>query len=93
MQAAAGEHQRQQVVVPAKPFLVTPADKGKKMNGIKKFLVIEVEGESVMKFPIVSPPDGRTFEAVEAILASNPVLRFVDEVEVGQHWNGSKYGD
>lgn len=56
-----------------------------------KFLVVEVDGEAAQVFPIVSLPDGGRFEQIEAILASNPILRLVDAVEAGQHWDGTQY--
>jgi hypothetical protein len=62
------------------------------MNEVsKKYLVIDVDGEAVTLFPIVSRSDGARFEMIEAALASNPVLRLVDNAEVGQVWNGTEY--
>jgi hypothetical protein len=55
-----------------------------------KFLVIEVEGEAVLKFPIHSIGNER-FEMMYAVLASNPVLRLVNNAEVGKTWNGVEY--
>jgi hypothetical protein len=55
-----------------------------------KFVVIEVEGEAVLKFPFPSVGNER-FEMMEAILASNPVLRLVDDAEIGGNWNGTGY--
>ena len=56
-----------------------------------KYLVIEVEGEVVTLFPIVSRADGARFEMIDAALASNPVLRLVDTAQVGDTWNGTGY--
>lgn len=55
-----------------------------------KFVVIEVDGEAVLKFPFYSVGNER-FEMMEAVLASNPVVRLVDNVEVGKVWNGTHY--
>jgi hypothetical protein len=55
-----------------------------------KFVVIEVEGEAVLKFPFHSVGNDR-FEMMDAVLASNPVVRLVDNVEVGNTWNGTQY--
>lgn len=55
-----------------------------------KFVVIEVDGEAVLKFPFPSVGTER-FEMMEAILASNPVLRLVDNAEIGSIWNGTGY--
>lgn len=55
-----------------------------------KFIVIEVDGEAVLKFPFHSIGNER-FEMMEAILASNPVLRLVDNAEIGGNWNGVGY--
>jgi len=60
-------------------------------DAIIKFLVIEVEGEAVYKIPFPSLPDGSRFEMMEAILASNPVIRLVDNAEIGGNWNGTGY--
>lgn len=61
------------------------------MENIKtKFVVIEVEGEAVLKFPFSSVGDEQ-FEMMEAILASNPVIRLVDNAEIGGNWNGTDY--
>lgn len=56
-----------------------------------KYLVIEVEGEAVTKFHFPSLPDGARFEMIEAAINSNPVLRLVDKVEVGNVWDGKEY--
>lgn len=55
-----------------------------------KFVVIEVDGEAVLKFPFHSVGNER-FEMMEAILASNPVIRLVDSAEIGSIWNGTEY--
>ena len=60
-------------------------------DAVIKFLVVEVGGEAVLKLPFPSIADGSRFEMMEAILASNPVLRLVDSVEVGDIWNGTRY--
>lgn len=60
-------------------------------DAVKKYLTLEVDGEVAALFPIVSLPDGGRFDMIEAIIASNPVLRLVDSAEVGQQWDGSKY--
>jgi hypothetical protein len=56
-----------------------------------KFLVIEVGGEAVLKYPFPIFQDGNNLEMMEAVLASNPVLRLVDNVNVGDIWRGSGY--
>ena len=56
-----------------------------------KFIVIEVDGEAAYKIPFPSISDGSRFEMMEAILASNPVLRLVDDAEIGGIWNGEGY--
>jgi hypothetical protein len=55
-----------------------------------KFIVIEVDGEAVLKFSFPSVGNER-FEMMEAILASNPVIRLVDNAEIGGNWNGTGY--
>ena len=57
---------------------------------IKK-LVIEVDGEAAMVFTVPSVNNGERFQMVEAALASNPVLRFVDTAEVGDVWDGTTF--
>jgi hypothetical protein len=50
------------------------------MENVKiKILVIKVDGEVALRFPIVSLPDGLRHEEVAAIIASNPTLELVDE--------------
>ena len=56
-----------------------------------KYLVIEVDGEVVTLFPIVSRADGARFDMIDAAIASNPVLRLVDTAQVGDTWNGTDY--
>lgn len=58
-----------------------------------KFLVIEADGEAVLKYPFIVYKDGNNLEMMEAVLASNPVLRLVDSVEVGDIWNGTRYSN
>ena len=58
---------------------------------ISKWLVIEVEGEAALRFPVASLPDGERFKMIEAVLSSNPTVRLVDKVEIGDVWNGSGY--
>jgi hypothetical protein len=60
-------------------------------DAIIKFIVIEIEGEAVYKIPFPSISDGSRFEMMEAMLASNPVIRLVDNVEIGDTWNGTEY--
>lgn len=60
-------------------------------NVIVKFLIVEVDGEAVLSFPVVSLPDGIRIEMLEAVLASNPVLRLVENAELGKVWNGTEY--
>lgn len=56
-----------------------------------KFLVVEVDNEAVLKYPIPIFQDGNNLEMMEAVLASNPILRIVDNVNVGDIWLGSGY--
>jgi hypothetical protein len=56
-----------------------------------KFLVVEVDGEAVLKYPFPVFQDGDNFEMMEAVLASNPVLRIVDSVEIGDIWDGQNF--
>jgi hypothetical protein len=58
-----------------------------------KFLVVEVDGEAVLKYPFPVFQDGDNFEMMEAVLASDPVLRLVDSVQVGDIWNGTRYSN
>jgi hypothetical protein len=59
------------------------------MNDITmKFLIVEVDGEAVLRFPIMSTSNDSNFEMIEAVLASNPVLRLVDNANVGDIWDG-----
>lgn len=60
-------------------------------NVLVKYLIIEVEGEAILRFPVISLPDNGRFEMMEAILASNPTCRLVDNVQIGQVWNGTEY--
>jgi hypothetical protein len=59
---------------------------------ILKFLVVEADGEAVLKYPI-NANNINNMEMIEAVLASNPVLRLVDSVEVGDIWNGTRYSN
>lgn len=56
-----------------------------------KWIVIEVDGEAVLRFQVSSINNGERFEMINAVLASNPVLRLVDSVEIGKVWNGTEY--
>jgi len=56
-----------------------------------KFLVVEVDGEAVLKYPFPVFQDGDNFEMMEAILASSPVIRIVDSVEIGDIWDGQNF--
>jgi hypothetical protein len=60
-------------------------------NVIMKYVVIEVDGEATLSFPVPSLPDGQRHQMIEAVLASNPVVRLVDDVEIGKIWNGTHY--
>lgn len=48
-------------------------------NGIIKFLLVKVDGETALRFVVPSLPDGSRFEEVQAIIDSNPTLELVDE--------------
>jgi hypothetical protein len=56
-----------------------------------KYIVFTVDNEAVLRFMIISDETGSNFERTEAILASNPVIRFVDDVNLGDVWNGTEY--
>jgi hypothetical protein len=56
-----------------------------------KFLVVEVDGEAVLKYPFPIFQDEDNFEMMEAVLASSPVLRLVDSVEIGDIWDGQNF--
>lgn len=58
---------------------------------IVKWLVIEVDNEVALRFSVASLSDGSRFDMINAVLQSNPVLRLVDEANVGDVWNGSGY--
>jgi hypothetical protein len=58
---------------------------------IIKKLVVEVDGEAVLVFVVPSLADGERFAMIEAVLASNPILRLVDNAEVGGIWNGTAF--
>jgi len=60
-------------------------------NITMKFLVVEADGEAVLRFPVASTPTDLNFEMMEAVLASNPVLRLVDSVEIGDIWDGQNF--
>ena len=60
-------------------------------NAIIKVLVIEIEGEAVYKLPFPSIADGSRFEMMEAMLASNPTIRLVDNANIGDIWNGTEF--
>ena len=60
-------------------------------NVIIKFLVVEVDGEAVLKYPFPVFQGGDNVEMMEAVIASNPVLRIVDSVEVGYIWDGQNF--
>lgn len=56
-----------------------------------KYIVFTVDNEAVLRFMIISDETGSNFERTEAILASNPVIRFVDDVNPGDVWNGTSF--
>lgn len=56
-----------------------------------KLLIIEVDNEAVLKYPIPIFKNGEGMERLEAILASNPIIRIVDSAEIGDVWDGQKY--
>jgi hypothetical protein len=56
-----------------------------------KFLVVEVDGEAVLKYPFPVFQGGDNVEMMEAVLASSPVLRLVDSVEIGHIWDGQNF--
>ena len=56
-----------------------------------KYIVFTVDNEAVLRFMIISDETGSNFERTEAILASNPVIRFVDDVNPGDIWNGTSF--
>lgn len=56
-----------------------------------KFIVIDVGGEATLSFSVSAGPNKQQFEMVEAILASNPVIRFVESVTIGHVWDGVRY--
>jgi hypothetical protein len=58
---------------------------------IIKKLVVEVDGEAALVFVVPSLVDGERFAMIEAVLASNPVLRLVDNAEIGGIWNGTAF--
>ena len=58
---------------------------------IIKKLVVEVDGEAALVFVVPSLADGARFTMIEAVLASNPVLRLVDNAEIGDIWNGTEF--
>jgi hypothetical protein len=60
-------------------------------NVILKFLVVEVDGEAVLKYPFPIFADGENLEMMEAILSSNPVLHIVESVEIGDTWDGQNF--
>lgn len=56
-----------------------------------KYIVVDVDGEAILKFPVYRLPNQINFEMVEAIIASNPTLRFVDNAQIGGIWDGTRY--
>jgi hypothetical protein len=56
-----------------------------------KYIVFTVDNEAVLKFIIISDETKSNFERTEAILASNPVIHFVDDVNLGDVWNGTDF--
>lgn len=56
-----------------------------------KYLVVDVDGEAVLKFVIPSSADGSNFEMLNAVIASNPTLRLVDSAQIGGIWDGTRY--
>ena len=62
------------------------------MNNVAiKLIVFEVDGEAVLKYPFPVFEGGDNIEMMEAILASNPVLRIVDNAEIGDIWDGQNF--
>lgn len=60
-------------------------------NVILKHIIIEVDGEAVLKYPFPVFEGGENLEMMEAILASSPVLRIVDNAEIGDIWDGQNF--
>ena len=60
-------------------------------NVIIKFLVVEVDGEAVLKYPFPVFQGGDNVAMMEAVIASNPVLRIVDNAEIGDIWDGQNF--
>jgi hypothetical protein len=60
-------------------------------NVILKFLVVEVDGEAVLKYSFPVFEGGDNLQMMEAVLASSPVLRIVDSVEIGDIWDGQNF--
>lgn len=60
-------------------------------NAVIKHIVFEVDGEAVLKYPFPVFEGGENLEMMEAILASNPVLRIVDNAEIGDIWDGQNF--
>jgi len=58
---------------------------------IVKFLIVDVDGEAVFRFPFHSMSGSDNFEMIEAVLTSNPVLRLVDDAKIGDMWDGQNY--
>lgn len=58
---------------------------------VMKFIVVDVDGEAVLRFPVFPVADSENLNRTEAIIASNPILRLVDNVEIGAMWNGTEY--
>lgn len=60
-------------------------------NVIMKILVVEADGEAILRFPVASTSNDSNFEMMEAVLASNPTLRLVDSANIGDIWNGTEF--
>lgn len=56
-----------------------------------KYLVVEVDGEATISFPIPELDGTDRHEMIQAIIDSNPTLRLVDHVAHGGIWNGLEY--
>ena len=56
-----------------------------------KFLIVETDGEAVLKYPFPVLEGGDNLAMMEAVLASNPVLRIVDSVGIGDIWDGQNF--
>ena len=60
-------------------------------NTVLKWLIIDVGGEAVLKYPFPVHEGSSKLEMIEAIITSNPVLRIVDNAEIGDIWDGQNF--